>query len=574
MKLFKKKREVYEYPWDKYYKKDERTIVIPNISIYEYFNKSAFTRGNLVAINYFGVTITYAELEKKINLCAKALISSGVRENDVVTICMPNTPEAVIMFYAVNKIGAIANMIHPLSSKEEIKESLIATKSVFLQLINLNFNVVKDVIEDTNVYKTVVMSPKESMPPLMGLGYMFLKEMNINFSSDENFLSWNDFLDRGKSYTKEVFVHRTENDPAIYLHSGGTTGTPKNIVLTNGNVNSINEQAKIIFPDVGVGDVFLSILPLFHCFGLIVCVTAPLCLGSTICLIPQFDAKRFDKLIKKYKPTVIPGVPTLFESLITNPYMINVDLSFIKHFISGGDSLTVAKNETVNNFLKEHGSSAHVMQGYGMTETSGPASFGALGSDKLGSVGIPLPGNKIKILNPDSYDEVAYGEIGEICITGPGVMLEYLNDKEETDGIMLVADNGERWVKTGDLGYMDEDGVIFYVQRLKRMLIVSGYNVYPSYLENTIEKCELVKQCGVIGVPHPYKVQVPIAYVVLSDKVTDTAEAQIQIRKYCEENLAKYMIPKKIIIKSEFPKTMVGKIDYKVLEREYKENNK
>ena len=572
MKIFNKK-EKYKNPWDRYYKKEDRDIKVPDISLYEYLDKSSFGRANLVAINYFGVKITFSELLERIDLCSKALTSSGVRENDVVTICMPNTPEAVIMFYAVNKIGAIANLIHPLSSKEEIRDSLIKTKSVFLQVVNINYDKIKDLIKETNIYKTVVMSPKESMPSLLSLGYFLTRDIKIDFTSDENFLSWTDFLERGRSYKKDLTIHRTAEDDAIYLHSGGTTGTPKNIVLKNGNINAIMEQARIIFPDLGPGDSFLSVLPMFHCFGLVVCIIAPLCLGSTAILIPQFDAKRFDKLIKKYRPTVLCGVPTLFEALITNPYMINVDLSYVKQIVSGGDSLPVEKNKQVNKFFEDHNCKVRIKQGYGMTETSGPAAIGSFGSDKLGSFGIPLPGNKIKIVNPETKEELQTNEIGEILISSPAIMSRYLDNEEETNNMVKVDGNGEKWVSTGDLGYMDEDGVTFYVQRLKRMLIVSGYNVYPTHLENTIIKHEAVKQCGIIGVPHPYKVQVPIAYVTLNEKYENNSETINSIRQYCEDNLAKYMIPKKIIVVNEFPKTLVGKIDYKELEKKYNGDN-
>ena len=569
MKIFNKK-EKYKYPWERYYKKDQRNISVPDISLYEYLDKSVFGKNNLVAINYFGYKMTFRELLDKIDLCAKALTSSGVRENDVVTICMPNTPEAVIMFYAVNKIGAIANLIHPLSSKEEIRESLIATKSVFLQLVNINYEKVKDIIKDTKVYKTIVISPKESMPSVLSLGYYLTRDIKIDFQSDENFLSWNNFLERGKTYKKDITVKRAGEDDAIYLHSGGTTGTPKNIVLKNNNINSIIEQARIIFPDIGPGDSFLSILPIFHCFGLVVCVIAPLCLGATAILIPQFDAKRFDKLIKKYKPTVLVGVPTLFEALTTNPYMINVDLSYVKQVVSGGDSLPAKKNEELNNFLLKHNCKVRVKQGYGMTETSGPAAIGSFGSDKLGSVGIPLPGNRFKIVDPTTKEDLPANEVGEICISSPAMMSRYLDNEEETNNIIYTDRDGVKWVCTGDLGYMDEDGVIFYVQRLKRMLIVSGYNVYPTHLETTIDKHEAVKQCGVIGVPHPYKVQVPVAYITLNDKYENSTETINNIQKYCEENLAKYMLPKKFVVLKEFPKTMIGKIDYKELEKMYK----
>lgn len=568
-KWMKKKNDKLENPWDKYYDEDKRTIEVPDSSIYRYFERKAYAHEDLVALNYFGTKITYKELIKKIDICAKALKSQGVRKNDVVTICMPNTPEAVISFYAINKIGAIANIIHPLSSQEEIKNSIIQTKSVLVIAINLAYKTLEAIIDETEVYKIVIVSAKDSMPSLLGFGYLLTQELKMNISkSNETFIYWNEFFERGYSYNSNTEVERDNNDAAIYLHSGGTTGIPKNIVLTNGNVNSVMEQAKIIFPNIGVGDSLLGILPLFHCFGLVVCTCAPLALGATVILVPQFDAKRFDKLIRKYKPTIIAGVPTLYEALITNPYMLNVDMSMVKYVISGGDSLSPEKNKKVNEFLKEHNCDAHIMQGYGMTETTGPVSIGALGSDKPGSIGIPLPGNKIKILDLDTKEEKKYGEIGEICITGPILMKEYLDNPEETKKMMVKHEDGNLWVHTGDLGYMDEDGVLFFVQRLKRMLIVSGYNVYPSYVEEVILKHPKVELCGVIGIPHPYKVQVPKAFIVLKKGVEVNNDVLKDIKEHCRKNLAKYMIPKEFVFRDSLPKTLIGKVNYRELEKE------
>lgn len=555
--------------WDKYYDEDKRNIEVPEFSIYRYFEKSALIHENLIALNYFGRKISYKELLNKIEVCAKALKASGVRKGDVVTILMPNTPEAVISFYAVNKIGAIANMIHPLSSQEEIKDSIIKTKSVLAIAINLAYNKIEKIIDDTEIYKVVIVSAKDSMPPLLGLGYLVTQELKMNLDkSNECFIYWEDFYNRGLNYSHSTEVITDKDTDAIYLHSGGTTGIPKNIVLTNGNVNSVMEQAKIIFPKIGVDDVLLGILPMFHCFGLVVCICAPLALGATVALVPQFDAKRFDKLIRKYKPTVLTGVPTLYEALVTNPYMMNVDMSMVKYVISGGDSLSPEKNKRVNDFLKEHNCNEHVLQGYGMTETTGPACVGALGSDKLGSVGIPLPGNKVKIIDVDSKEEKKIGEIGEICLSGPVIMSRYLDNKEETDKMIYTHEAGTRWVHTGDLGYMDEDGVLFFVQRLKRMLIVSGYNVYPSYVEEVILRHPKVEMCGVIGIPHPYKVQVPKAFIVLKKGVEVNGEILKDIKEHCNKNLAKYMMPKEFVFRDCLPKTIIGKVNYRELEKE------
>ncbi len=545
----------------------EQKIECDNCSIYEDLRTSKTVIIDNYAINYFGYKITFRDLFKKIDCCARSLVSCGVRKKDVITVCMPNTPEAIIMTYAANKIGAIVNLVHPLSSKEELKKTIIDTNSVFALVINFNYEKIKSFINETNLFKVVIVSAGESMPSLLSLGYWFSNDIKISFISDELFTDWKSFLLKEKNYNKEIHDDGVRSDAALYLHSGGTTGSPKNIVLTNGNINSIISQARIVFPDIGTDDNFLSILPIFHCFGLVVCVCAPLALGSMVTLIPQFDAQRFDKLIKRYSPTVIAGVPTLFEALIKNPYMINTSLNNIKYVISGGDSLSSSQNAEVNKFLKEHDCSTKVIQGYGMTETTGPASFGYFGSDKLGSVGTALPGNKIMIANPNTNKKLKNGEVGEILISGPGVMKEYLNNQEETDN-MIFNDGKTSWIKTGDLGYLDEDEVLFYVQRLKRMLIVSGYNVYPNYIESVLLKHPAVKNVGVVGMKHPYKVQVPVAFVVINEEYAYEYNIVGILRKYCEDNLSKYMIPYKFIIKDVLPKTMIGKVDYKELEKE------
>ena len=561
----------YKYPWYKFYQKKERNIEVPNVSLYEYLKEKNKDNMNSIALNYFNRKITFSSFFNEINLCSRALRSQGIRPGDVVTICMANTPEAVIAFYAINKIGAIANMIHPLSAQEEIKSSLISTKSVMLIAINLSYKKVKEIIDDTSVYKTIIVSPSDSMPVLLKVGYYISQGRKVEVpKKSESFLFWNDFMNRGYKYQDKVLAKTTKDQPAVILHSGGTTGTPKNIVLTNGNINAVAKQAEIIFPLINNKDSALAVLPLFHCFGLVVCVHGPLCLGASSILIPQFDARRFDKILTKYKPSFVPGVPTLFEALLTNKYMNNVDLSYVKYVISGGDSLSIAKNEELNKFLKQHNCQSNVIQGYGMTETTGPVAFGALGSAELGSVGIPLPSNEIKIINIDTKEEAKLGETGEICVSGPIVMAGYLENEKETNEILEKDNKGKIWVHTGDLGYMNENGVLYFVSRLKRMLIVSGYNVYPSHIEEVIMSHKDVLNCGVIGIPHPYKVQVPKAYIVLNNGIKATLKVKKDIKDYCEKNLAKFMLPKEYVFRESLPKTMIGKVDYRELEKENK----
>ena len=568
-------KDSHKRPWEKYYKRNERNIKVPNMSVYEYLRECNKDNMDAIAINYFNKTMTFRYFFGEVNLCAKALRSQGIRPGDVVTVLMANTPEAVIAFYAINKIGAIANMVHPLSAEEEIKHSLVSTKSVMLIAINVSCKKVMNIIEETDVYKTVVVSPGDSMPTLLKFGYYITQGRKIEVpKKSEDFMFWNDFMMKGRHYTQKVLVKTTNEQPAAILHSGGTTGTPKNIVLTNGNFNALSCQARIIFPLVKSGDSMLTILPLFHCFGLCVCVHAVMCLNGGVILIPQFDAKKFDSLLSKYKPTLIAGVPTLFEAMMNNKKVQDMNLSYIKYLIVGGDSLTEVKNNEMNKFIRSHGIQNDVVQGYGMTETTGPTVAGVMGTGIPGAIGIPLPGNDMKIVSVETKEEVPFGEVGEICISGPVVMPGYLDNEKETNEMLEKDEKGKIWVHTGDLGYVNEDGILYYVQRLKRMLIVSGYNVYPSHVENVLMEHPAVLNCGVIGIPHPYKVQVPKAFIVLNSGYKADNALKKEIKEYCEKNLAFYMIPKEFVFRESLPKTMIGKVNYRELEKEEKENNK
>lgn len=554
--------------WEKFYN-DHKVPKVPEGSLYEFIEKQSGHRENEIAINYFGKFITYKEFFREVDICAKALKTSGIRENDVVSICMPNTPEAVISFYAVSKIGAIPNMIHPLSAEQEIKNSLIETNSVLLITINLAYKNIKNIIEETNVYKVVIVSAKDSMPRITSLGYYFIADRLVEVpKSTEKFISWKDFRVKGLKYNTDVLVKRSKDDTAVILHSGGTSGTPKHIKLSNGGINMVVLQARIGLPKLQPGDNMLAILPMFHCFGLVESIHVPLGIGMYVSLIPKFDALRFDKLLTKYKPTAIPGVPTLFEALVTNKHMENIDLSNVKYVVSGGDTLNEEKTKAVNKFLRTHNCHTPIVQGYGMTETSGGFVFDSLNNDILGSVGIPLIGNDMKIVDMETNEELGPNQVGEILLSGPAVMQGYLNNEEETNEVLEKDEDGKVWVRTKDAGYINEEGMLFFVQRIKRMIIVSGYNVFPSHVEETLMKNNLVKECCVIGIPHPYKVQVPKAYIVLKDGVEESAVTEREIRKFCEKNLSKYMLPKEYVFRKSLPKTMVGKISYKELEKE------
>lgn len=564
-RIFKKYSD--EPPWLEYYSEEERAIKFTDKSIYNYM-ESSIDNKDYYALNYFGNRITYGEMLKRIDLISRGLLSLGVKKGDVVSICMPNTPEAVIAFYACNKIGAVADMIHPLSAANEIKSYIEDNKSRVLFLYDANYEKVCDFLDETTVYKTILLSVKESMPLMLGIGYQLTRGLKIKKPkmTNQDYISWSDLLNLGRGYRNQKKINVKSQDLAIILHSGGTTGKSKGIMVSNYNFNAEAQQCALNVANVRVQDKIMTILPIFHGFGLGVCVHCPLTLNVEVILIPEFDGKRFHHIIQKYKPNVIAGVPTLWEAMLSNKRFEDVDLSCLKYVISGGDYLTISMEEKMNKFLRTHGASISISKGYGMTESVAATAYTFDGTNEPGSIGIPMIGNNFCICKPETTEELPYGEEGEICVNGPTVMMGYWENVEETHKVLKKHKDGKIWLHTGDVGYIALNGVIYFTQRLKRMIVSSGFNLYPSVIEEVIEKHPLVKKCCVIGVPHKYKISVAKAFVVLDGEPSKKIEREI--RDICMENLAQYSQPKYIEFRDELPKTLYNKIDYKTLENE------
>lgn len=555
--------------WNKYYTKEERELKIPDKSMYEIISDASFKYPNSNAYEYFGTKVKFKDFIKQIDKASIAFRNQGIRRGDVVSILMPNTPEALISLYALNKIGAIAEMIHPLSSEIEIKNYLNSTGSVMMVMVDLCYEKVKNIISETSVYKTIVVSARDSMPFLMKLGYEFTKGYKIEKPHGKSeYLYWKDFLHKAHQYKMNYEVKVKKEDPAVILHSGGTTGNPKSIVLSNSNFNALSTQVEILLTEVLPGDRILGILPIFHGFGLGVSIHCALNKGVEVVLIPQFDAKKFDKLLMKHKPAFLVGVPTLYEALLKFD-SDKLDLSFLKYVISGGDSLSLGLTRRINTFLLEHNSNCKIAQGYGMTESVAATCVAFKPkTNKECSIGIPLPGNYFKIVKSNSQEEADIGEEGEICVSGPTVMMGYLDNEKETNDVLQLHKDGRIWLHTGDLGYMDSDGVFFYKQRLKRMLISSGFNIYPGQIESVINEHEDVLNCSVIGIPHPYKVQVAKAFIVLKPGVSPNIFVKNSIKEHCKKHLAKYSLPYEYEFRKSLPKTLIGKVDFKKLQEE------
>lgn len=559
-------------PWMQYYNELEKKIKFTDKTIYEYLKNIVEKDKELIALNYFGKKITYEELLKEINKVSKSLWSLGVRKKDIVTVCLPNQPEAVYLFYAINKIGAIADFIHPLSAPMEIKKYLNESKSRILITADFNFKKIESFIKDTNVYKTIFISPSESMPFLTSCGYFLTRGKKVKrpYLLKDNYMRWVDFLYEGTNFEETFDTKMSKNDTALILHSGGTTGTPKGIMISNYSFNALAQQGALNVSKVKPKDKIMTILPLFHGFGLGVCLHCPLCLKVETILIPEYNPKNFAHIIKKEKPHVIAGVPTLWEGMLKSKYLKKINLSSLKYVISGGDHLSLCLENGMNDFLKSRHATIQITKGYGMTESVAATAYTFEGANLPGSVGLPMIGNKFCICKPGTIEKLGPNKEGEICVTGPTLMQKYLNNKKETRKVLKKHFDGETWLHTGDLGYMNNDGIIYFTQRLKRVIVSSGFNVYPSLIEEVIASHPKVAHCSVVAIPHPYKIHAAKAYIVLkaNEKITNIIKQEI--KELCEKNLAKYSIPKEFEFIDALPTTLYGKVDYQALEKRMK----
>ena len=558
-------------PWSKYYKQGSMDIKVLDTSVYNYFEHKAYGFRERYCIDYYGNKIKYSDLLEMIDNCAKGLWCNGVRKGDVVSVCLPNTIEGVVSFFAINKLGATVNFIHPASSENEIRDSLNKMKSKVLIVVDTNFFKTNNIISDTNVRKIILVSVYGYTNFIARLRKPIEEKLKIDLAKDKSIYTWwNVFMARTKKMEIEDYSYDGEkDDSAIILHSGGTTGSPKGVVLTNKNLIAFVESAMIFHHYLEKGDNGFALMPIFHGFGLIHSVLFPLCIGMNVILRPKFDVKEYCKMVIKYRPRLMMGVPTLFESIVNEWKNKKFDLKFLKYALVGGDSLKPALREQINNFFKEHEANIKIAEGYGLTEAVCGVALGDANIAKKGKIGIPMPGVYVGIFTPED-EEVPYGQEGEICVSGPTVMQGYYDNEEETNIALHVHKDGNTWLHTGDIGIMDEDGFIEYKSRLKRMIVSSGYNVYPNQIEKILEKHPAVKVCTVVGVPHKYRVEVPKAFIVLAEGYAKSELVTMELKKICKKNLPKYSWPCEYEYLEKLPTTKVGKIDFRKLKEYHK----
>ena len=546
-------------------------IDYPELTMYQMIEKRAGIVPDEDAVEFYGKKISFKGLIKRIDRCARAFIAAGIGKGDAVTLCMPKIPQTLECFYALNRIGAIANMVHPLSAQNEITYYVNISESKAIVTVDMFFENVKNALKNADhPVQAIVCRMQDELPLALAAAFVLKKGKDyLRFPDIDNSILYKDFIKGASKVDKLPEIKFEKDRTAVILYSGGTSGMPKGICLTDLNFNACAMQSyKAIDTEFTKGLKMLSCMPMFHGFGLGVNIHVVLVYGACCMLMPTFDKHSYAKALIKKRPNFIAGVPTIFEALLHLPELEGHDLSFLLGMFCGGDSLSVELKKSIDKFLKEHNASIQVREGYGLTECVTASCLTPKYEYRENSIGLPYPDTYYQIVAPGTDDVLPYGEEGEIILRGPSVMTGYhKNPKETADTLRRLAD-GNIWLYTGDLGSMDEDGYVYFKQRIKRMIITNGYNVYPGPIENIIDGVEEVAYSCVIGVKDPRRMQRVRAYVVLHDGVEPSDEVREKIMKELSLHVAKYALPKEIIFRDELPKTLVGKVAYRILEDE------
>lgn len=570
--MIEQKKELTGYPsvdkpWLKYYSEEAINTSLPECSIYEYMWDNNKDYPSDIAINYMGRKITYKELFENIDKTASAFIKAGVKEKEIVTVALPSIPEALYCVYALNKIGAVANMIHPLAGKEETLNYLNEVKSRVAVIFDGAYDTIANDIDKTSVEKVVVASPADSLPFAIKIAYgLKVKKPQLD---GKQFVDWKDFVRAGREITIRT-AKKDCHEMAIISHTGGTTGEPKGVMCSDNNINALIWQIGCNLPHVRQ-EKYLVVLPPFINYSLINSMLEPLAFGFQVILIPKYEPQKFAEYIEKYRPNHISSIPPYWETLLNDRKMLSVDLSCLNHIYYGGEGMSIETENAINELLISRGAKNKLCKGLGSTEMMSAATVTYDESNMPGSVGVPLVRVNCKIIGDDGK-LLHYKEEGEICFSGPTLMLGYYENKVATDEIVEIDSDGVPWLHTGDIGRITEDGLLFVTGRIKRIIMTKGRDgqvtkMFPDRIEKVIYKHQAVELCCVIGVANKERINYPKAFIVTKEKATiDSIKSEIV--DLCKQNLPEYMLPVEIEFRTDLPRTQRGKVDYRALEQE------
>ena len=554
-------------PWLKYYDQKFIDQTLPALSAFEYVCQRSKNHLNDTALDYYGRKFTYADLIVNVKKTAAALRGAGVKKGDIITVVSIMTPEIIALFYAADMMGATLNLVDPRYSVEGIREYIEEVDSHLLVCLNVVYERCRQAAKRTNVEKVIVLSPADSLPPVMAVGYKLTTPDKNKYAS--NVIRWKQFIKGGEGQSTAAEPYDPDH-ACVVVHTGGTTGSPKGVMLTDDCFNGIALQFQAYPKLFHRGQKLMNVMPPFIAYGFACGIHLPLVLGFTVIIIPNLDPAKLGSLVLKHKPEHMFGVPTHYPQLASDPKLRDKDLSFIINYAAGGDSLSRGAEQTVNDFLAAHGARYPIAKGYGMTEVSSAATVAAGLDNKPGSVGIPMVNTVVAAFEPGTDQELPIGQRGELCISGPCLMKGYYNKPEETAILLRRHPDGRVWAHTGDMGYLDEDGFVFLDSRIKRMIIRhDGFKVFPSMIENVVSRHPAVHQCSVVGCADKDHTQgrLPFVYIVLKADTTAKKKQVIrELERMCAEDLPEYVQPVAYKFISSMPMTPVGKVDYRQLE--------
>jgi long-chain acyl-CoA synthetase len=554
-------------PWLKYYDQKFIDQTLPALSAFEYVCQRSKNHLNDTALEYYGRKFTYADLIVNVKKTAAALRGAGVKKGDIITVVSIMTPEIIALFYAADMMGATLNLVDPRYSVEGIREYIEEVDSHLLVCLNVVYERCRQAAKRTNVEKVIVLSPADSLPPVMAVGYKLTTPDKNKYAS--NVIRWKQFIKGGEGQSTASEPYDPDH-ACVVVHTGGTTGSPKGVMLTDDCFNGIALQFQAYPKLFHRGQKLMNVMPPFIAYGFACGIHLPLVLGFTVIIIPNLDPAKLGSLVLKHKPEHMFGVPTHYQQLASDPKLRDKDLSFIINYAAGGDSLPRGAEQTVNDFLAAHGARYPIAKGYGMTEVSSAATVAAGLDNKPGSVGIPMVNTVVAAFEPGTDQELPIGQRGELCISGPCLMKGYYNKPEETAILLRRHPDGRVWAHTGDMGYLDEDGFVYLDSRIKRMIIRhDGFKVFPSMIENVVSRHPAVHQCSVVGCADKDHTQgrLPFVYIVLKAGITAKKKQVIrELERMCAEELPEYVQPVAYKFISSMPMTPVGKVDYRQLE--------
>lgn len=542
-----------EKPWLAHYPSEvPHTLTYPSMPVQDYLTKAYRKFPKKIAIHFMGRELSYEELYQSSMKFANYLQKLGIQKGDRVSIMLPNCPQAVISFYGILYAGGVVVMTNPLYTEREIAYQMKDSGARAIIGLDILFPRISKVLKETDLENVIVTGIKDYLAFPKNLVYPFIqkKQYGMNVKVEHRGINhlFTEIMKTAQPTVAETPFDFDE-DLALLQYTGGTTGSPKGVMLTHKNlISNATMCDSWLYKTTDGEETIIGIIPLFHVYGLTTVLILSVMQGNKMVLLPKFDPETALKTINKQKPTLFPGAPTLYIGLMNHPDIAKYDLSSIEACLSGSAPLPAEVQEKFEALT-----GGKLVEGYGLTETS-PVTHSNLvwGERTKGSIGLPYPDTDCKIFQTGTTNPVPNGEIGEIAIKGPQVMKGYWNKPEETAATIV-----DGWLLTGDLGYMDDEGHFFIVDRKKDMIIAGGFNIYPREIEEVLYEHEAVQECVVAGIPDPYRGETVKAYIVLKEGYTVTEE---EFNQYCREHLASFKVPRVYEFRKELPKTAVGKI--------------